>query len=244
MTEPAPPEPEEALERVIAAARAHLAAVRAAAGAIDDQAVWRSYVLLNNASFAYDQLLLDEFGEVTPWETESIDLRMLAETRAGQLLTGAPQADPHPAVLSVRQRRDYRVPSVTALMAAAETAVRRMTPDGEELEAPETIADAVLELVRYGDGSLAGLDVAELEPLAGVVAVAEVAEGLDLDQDETTLFELSDDDRMVGRMDEEPLVGPDRDEPEAEDAEADAAEREDGDGGDAETDRDGRTIQN
>src|SRR5215468_9327889 len=61
-----------ALERVIAAAREHLAAVKAANGRADDDEVWRAYVELNNASNSYDELLLDEFGEVTPWDVEAI----------------------------------------------------------------------------------------------------------------------------------------------------------------------------
>ena len=62
-----------ALERVIAAARAHLAAVKAAQGRVDDDEVWQAYVALNNASYEYDELLLDAFGEVTPWDVEAID---------------------------------------------------------------------------------------------------------------------------------------------------------------------------
>jgi hypothetical protein len=62
-----------ALDRVIDAARAHLAAVKAAQGRIDDDDVWQAYVTLNNASFAYDEKLLDAYGEVTPWDVESID---------------------------------------------------------------------------------------------------------------------------------------------------------------------------
>ena len=41
-----------ALERVLEAARAHLVAVKAAQGRIDDDDVWQAYVNLNNASFA------------------------------------------------------------------------------------------------------------------------------------------------------------------------------------------------
>ena len=58
---------------MIAAARDHLAAVKAAEGRVDDDEVWQAYVELNNASFEYDELLLDAFGEVTPWDVESID---------------------------------------------------------------------------------------------------------------------------------------------------------------------------
>ncbi len=50
---------EAALERVITSARAHLAAVKAADGAPDDDAVWNAYVALNNASHDYDVLLND-----------------------------------------------------------------------------------------------------------------------------------------------------------------------------------------
>ena len=60
-----------ALERVIAAARDHLTAVKAADGRTDDDEVWRAYVELNNASYEYDEMLLDAFGEVTPWDVEA-----------------------------------------------------------------------------------------------------------------------------------------------------------------------------
>ena len=44
---------DDALERVIVAARTHLVAVKAAKGRVDDDDVWQAYVDLNNASFAY-----------------------------------------------------------------------------------------------------------------------------------------------------------------------------------------------
>ena len=81
---------------------------------------------LNNASFAYDEQLLDAFGEVTPWDVESIDPDE-ADQRFGVGLGGVDgdePTDPHPQVISVRQRRDYRVPSVAALIRVAEAARR------------------------------------------------------------------------------------------------------------------------
>jgi hypothetical protein len=200
-----------ALERVIEAARAHLAAVRAAEGRIDDDAVWQAYVELNNASFEYDELLLDAFGEVTPWDVEVIDPDE-ADERFGAGPGGADgePSDPHPMVLSVRQRRDYRVPSVAALLRAAQAARRAGTPGDEEPARVEGVGEAVLELLQAGDGSLSALDVPELEPLDGVVMVSEVAVPLDLesfdDEDSSGPFTPGPDDRLVGRLDEHPFL--------------------------------------
>src|ERR1700712_836778 len=119
-----------ALNRVVASARAHLAAVKAAQGRIDDDDVWQAYVTLNNTSFAYDERLLDTFGEVTPWDVESIDPDE-ADQRFGLSvggIDGNEAADPYAEVISVRQRRDYRVPSVAALLRIAESARRNSVP--------------------------------------------------------------------------------------------------------------------
>src|SRR3954454_11472285 len=134
-----------ALDRVVDAARAHLAAVRAAGRRVDDDAVWQAYVDLNNASFAYDEALLDAFGEVTPWDVEAIDPDE-ADQRFGlggggsagagravpQGILGWAGRDPSPQVIGVRQRRDYRVPSVAALLRAAEAARRNSVPADED----------------------------------------------------------------------------------------------------------------
>lgn len=208
-----------ALERVIVAAREHLAAVKAAEGRVDDDGVWRAYVALNNASYAYDELLLDAFGEVTPWDVESIDPDE-ADQRFGAgpgRVDGAEPADPYPHVVSVRQRRDYRVPSVAALIRAAEAA-RSGEPDLPEAGPVESVGEAVLELLQAGDGSLGALDVPELEPLDGVAAVAEVVEPLELEEfaedDGTGPFQLGSQDRLVGRLDERPFADLDLDEDE------------------------------
>jgi len=201
-----------ALERVVEAARAHLAAVKAAQGRVDDDDVWQAYVNLNNTSFAYDEQLLDAFGEVTPWDVESIDPDE-ADQRFGGLVGGLEEgdADPHPRVISVRQRRDYRVPSVGALLALAEMA--RGTSTGEPLEPITSVGDAVLELLQSGDGSLGMLDLPELDPLDGVVVVAEVASPLGSAEEpesntpDDVAFRLGDADRVVGRLDERALPG-------------------------------------
>ncbi|MEV6300389.1 hypothetical protein AB0M02_13370 [Actinoplanes sp. NPDC051861] len=204
-----------ALERVVEAARAHLAAVKAAAGRIDDDDVWQAYVDLNNASYAYDEKLLDAFGEVTPWDVEAIDPDQ-ADERFAQISGGADGAgaDPYPQVVSVRQRRDYRVPSVTALLRVAETARRSSVPDDEDAGPVESVGEAVLELLQAGDGSLASLDVPELEPLDGLLTVTEVTEPLDLeafdDADGSGPFAPVEGDLLVGRLDEHPFL-PDED---------------------------------
>src|SRR5512138_2231739 len=104
-----------ALDNVVAAARAHLSAVKSAQGRIDDDEVWRAYVELNNASYEYDEQLLDAFGEVTPWDVDAIDPDEAdREFGVGVDEEGDDSADPYPHIVSVRQRRDYRVPSVAA----------------------------------------------------------------------------------------------------------------------------------
>ncbi|MFI9528368.1 hypothetical protein [Micromonospora rosaria] len=200
---------EAALERVIESARTHLAAVRAGDGRIDDDNVWQAYVELNNASSDYDQRLLAAYGEVTPWDVESIDPDE-ADERFGGAGALADADDPHPRVISVRQRRDYRVPSVAALIRAAEAARREGTPEEDEPAPVEGVGEAVLELLQSGDGSLSALDVPELEPLDGVVMVSEVASPVDLeafdDDDPVGPFQPAGDDRLIGRLDEHPFV--------------------------------------
>ena len=223
---------EAALERVVAAARAHLTAIRAADGERDDDAVWDAYVALNNASHGYDDLLNAVFGEVTPWDLEAIsgdeDPAMLTVS-TGDGGPGRP-GDPYPHVVSVRQRRDYRVPSVSALLRLAEEGRAPATED-EVLEPVATVGEAVLELLQSGDGSLGMLDVPELVPLDGVVIVAEVGEELNVrgvdtrdlgdrdlgpdalggaegEPDGEALFRLTGTDRVVGRLDERALPDP------------------------------------
>jgi hypothetical protein len=134
---------------------------------------------------------------------------------------GREPADPHPAVISVRQRRDYRVPSVAALIRVAEAARRSAlgetapggsaTGDDEGDAGPvESVGEAVLELLQAGDGSMGTLDIPELEPLDGVLTVTEVSAPLDLEafdeEDGIGPFQPGPEDRLVGRLDEHPYV--------------------------------------
>ncbi|NUR95830.1 MAG: hypothetical protein HOV67_11300 [Kribbellaceae bacterium] len=191
-----------ALEAVFAAAREHLAAVRQAGGKIDDDEVWRTYVELNNASVAYDDCLLEVFGEVTPWQVDTIDADKADEFFVEQAVGD----DPYGKVNSVRQRRDYRIPSIAALLKAGQEARETAVGAEEGAERVETVSEAVVELLQAGDGSLSALDIPELEPLDGIVAVAEVDTPLDPETFEETdgsgPFALSGSDRLIGRMDE------------------------------------------
>jgi hypothetical protein len=220
-----------ALERTITAARDHLAAVRAADGTTDDEDVWRAYVELNNASFEYDELLLDAYREVTPWDVQRIDPNEV-EKRAGG-------SDEYEHVISVRQRRDYRVPSVAALLSAAESA-RRTSQQGAEDEpvaAVETVGEAILELMQASDVSLGALEIPELEALDGVVVVAEVGQPLDPEAydetDGTGPFGLETGDRLVDRLDEHAGFDYEDDEEEDDDEEDEEDEEDDEDGEDA-----------
>src|SRR5436190_4592084 len=217
-----------ALDRVISDAREHLAAVKAADGRADDDQVWQAYVELNNASFEYDELLLDAFGEVTPWDVDAIDPED-ADRQLGVGLDGGTADDPYEHVVSVRQRRDYKVPSLSALLRIAESA-RRAAPhgEGEAVTPVETVGEAVLELMQAGDGSLGALDIPELESLNGVVVVAEVGTGLDpeayADADATGPFEVGAGDRLVDRLDEHAWVDLDDEGGEAAEDEVDEAD--------------------
>jgi hypothetical protein len=211
---------EAALERVVDAARAHLVAARehltvvgGAPEAAEDPRVWQSYVELNNASIAYDDLLQDTLGETTPWNVEAIDpdqVTLLADRARTPALAPASD-DPHPRVISVRQRRDYRIPSVSALLRAGNAARGVLAARTDEPELVVTSpGEAMLELMQVGDGSLGSLDVPELEPLDGVVVVAEVHSALDpamfSDVDGSGPFVMREGDQLVERVDEHAFV--------------------------------------
>jgi hypothetical protein len=170
-----------ALERVIDAARAHLRAVKAAAGAVDNDAVWAAYVELNNSSVAYDELLEDAYGEVTPWDVAdelAVDVTT-ADLEGG--IEPEDEAEPEELRISVRQRRDYVVPHLEALLRAgsqARSTVWEGVNDKRAGEPVQSVGEAVSELLHAGGGSMAGLDVPELVPQSGLVLVNVVEDTL------------------------------------------------------------------
>jgi hypothetical protein len=196
-----------ALERVIEAARAHLRTVKAAGGAVDDDDVWAAYVELNNASLAYDEMLEDVYGEVTPWDVAD---ELSAEVTADDLAEAAEPGEAAEAEeelrISVRQRRDYVVPRIEALLRAGAQA-RSNTWEGvndKRAEEPvQSVGEAVSELLHAGGGSMAGLDIPELVPQSGLVLVNVVEDTLGPDDlaapphEADQLFSLADSPLIV-----------------------------------------------
>jgi hypothetical protein len=197
---------EAALERMITAARAHLVAVRDAKGEIDSDEVWRAYVGFNNAAVEYDDKLSETYGEPLPWEVELIDPDKADRFMADLIASEQDATDPYARIVSVRQRRDYRVPSVSALIRAAETARREVALASPDDEPITSVADALLELLQTSDGSLAALDIPELEPLDGIVTVAEVDTAINPDDfpetDANGPYQIGGSDKLVARLDE------------------------------------------
>jgi len=223
---------DRALERVISAARAHLAAMRAgsagagaevggggsAGAAAGDQAdreraVWLAFVELNNASAAYDDLLFDVYDEVTPWDLELISPED-AEAGAGdgddeQGTAAGDVIDLHAlsvSAVSVRHRRDYLVHDEASVLAAGSAARRRVWEGFDEDAAAEpvdSLGEAIYELV-HESGSVPP-DVEGLELTGGVMLVYALDEPLDaavLDADPDGLFEIEEDAREIYRLDE------------------------------------------
>lgn len=182
---------EHALARVCEAARQHLRTVLAADGEADDDAVWADYVALNNASLAYDRLLEERTGEVTPWEVaEELSVDEDDTEAAGEA------DDPGDDLrISVRQRRDYVVPSIEGLLAAGAAArtVAWGALDRERGGEPvRSVGEAVYELLHAGGGSLAGLDVPALVPQSGLVLVNVVDDTLGPDDLDTPPHEADE----------------------------------------------------
>ena len=181
-----------ALERVIDAARAHLAAVRGRPGprsttTTSGRRTWRSTTPPSpTTSSCSTRSARSRRGTSSrSTRTRPTSASAPAERRRGRA------DDPHPRVISVRQRRDYRVPSVAALLRVGRGGpprghARRTTSRRRSRRS----ARRCWSCCRAGDGSLGALDVPELEPLDGVVMVSEVDTPLDL--------ESFDDDDAVG----------------------------------------------
>lgn len=218
---PTDAEIDSALDAVIVAARAHLALLRARDRATEQQ-VARAYVALNNATVRYDDLLSEEYDEVTPWDVEYLEP---AEGETAEVEAAADDADDADDVdfadvepidsgtttICVRQRRDFLVPDIAALIQLGGDHRRRnwAAHDPQYAQTPvSTLGDAVYELVLAGDGSLAALDAyPELVPGNGVLLVNAVEEPLSFNDpvqtEEDEPFRLRPADTLLYRLDEE-----------------------------------------
>lgn len=208
---PTEAEIDAALEAVIGAARYHRAILRA--GTANEDEVWRAYVALNNATVRYDDLISEEYDEVTPWDCEYLDS---GDADRPDLAAAAAEPDAlrigDSVTICVRQRRDYQVPDVSRLLRiAGEARVAAWGQhDPEHARTPVTnVGEAVYELVQSGDGTVAALDgyPADLVPGNGVLVVNAVERPLTLgdtpDGEEDEPFVLSPADPLLYRLDEE-----------------------------------------
>jgi hypothetical protein len=202
-----------ALERVIDAARHHLAAVQAAGGRTDDDNVWQSFVTLNNLSSEYDDLMMDAYGEVTPWDVEPIDPQEADEQWGVGLggVDGAEPPDAQPVTVSVRQRRDYLVPNLGALLRVAKAARRSLPEHSAGPQPAGDVGAAVAHLLDAGDGALGSLDLPELKPLGGVTLVCEVSDPVDVaglvaGDHPASPFDVDDPDSVLRLVVERPYL--------------------------------------
>jgi hypothetical protein len=188
-------------------------------GGADDEVVEAAYRVFNNASAAYDELLFETYDEVTPWQVDTLDDTDFSESElSGDGMT-----------IAVRQRRDYLVPDIEALLTAGTAARKAQGLTGDhEVEGIETdhevtdVGEAVYELLQNAGGSLSGLDVPELEARNGVLMVNAVAVPLEFGDDpgpgEADLpFVCVPDSRMLLRIDEEMVTDGDESDEDDED---------------------------
>jgi hypothetical protein len=227
---PTDAEIDSAFDAVIVAARAHLALLRAGDRATEQQ-VARAYVALNNATVRYDDLLSQEYDEVTPWDVEYLEPEEGTETDAVVPSPGGVAAvDSGSTTICVRQRRDFLVPDIAALVQLGTEQRQRnwSAHDPQYSRTPvTTLGDAVYELVLAGDGSLASLDAyPELVPGNGVLLVNAVNDPLTFGDpaqtEEDEPFRLRPGDTLLYRLDEEIV-----EELDAGDERAEAAEQDD-----------------
>ena len=139
---------------------------------------------------------------MTPWEVtdELFDGDEDDEDAVGEVAAG-PDEPGDDLRISVRQRRDYVVPSIDGLLQAG-SAARAVAwgelDRGRGTEPVRSVGEAVYELLHAAGGSMGGLDVPALLPQSGLVLVNVVDDTLgpdDLDappHEADELFALPD----------------------------------------------------
>ena len=188
-----------ALDRLTDALEAHL---EASLHRVDeaDPAVQRAYTALREASAAYDELLFDLTGEVTPWEYP-----------AGSAEVEFEDTESQPSIVGVMVRRDYELADVDELLGAGRAAYSELYPEDPPQTAESDVAHpgrALFQLLHaYGvDGLDQRAEDSGLLARGGTVWVQALA-----DSDAATLvedpFSVANQDMLVYRLDE--VIEPD-----------------------------------
>jgi hypothetical protein len=220
---PTEAEIDSALDAVIVAARAHRALLRAGER-VSDRDLWRAYVVLNNATVRYDDLLSQAYDEETPWDVEYLELDEEDADAAPAVVPEPHEAlDAGSTTICVRQRRDFQASDIAALIRLGSEMRRQnwSAHDAAYAQTPVTnLGDAVYELVLAGDGSLAALDAyPELVPGNGVLLINAVARPLTFsdatEAEEDEPFRLAPGDSLLYRLDEEIVDDADPEAPDA-----------------------------
>lgn len=109
-------------------------------------------------------------------------------------------------LVCVRQRRDYVVADVDAVIMAARAARLRTPSDEYDADDVTGLGEAIYALIEAGDGTLAALDdVDDIEPANGVILVNQTATAVPLvesDGDPELAFALNPGDTLLYRLDE------------------------------------------
>ncbi len=146
----------------------------------------------------------DDIGE----QDVSFDGHEVSPSRRASLLPAdsADTRDDGELLVCVRQRRDYVINDVDAVVVAARTARAGITQADQDAADVTGLGEAIYALVEAGDGTLAALDdVDEIEPANGVLLVNQTGTPVplaELDSDPELAFSLSPADKLLYRLDE------------------------------------------
>jgi hypothetical protein len=184
-----------ALDRLTDALEAHLEAALNRSGETDP-AVQNAYTVLRHASSAYDELLFDLTGEVTPWEYPE----------GGELDVEYEDTDTMPGIVGVMVRRDYEIADVDGLIAAGRVAYGELYPE----DPPQTAVSDVTHPGRALYQLLHAYGVDGLDHRAedsGLVARGGTVWVQALDEDDAATlaeepFSVADEEMLVYRLDE------------------------------------------
>lgn len=164
---------DEAVDDVVAAVMEHLALLRAGHQATDDEVV-AANLRIAQASAAYDEKLVEAYGDVTPWgtaeEEEGPRRRPVTQEELAEIAVELPSEDRDGMWVAVRMRADYWVEDLEALLDAAHTRAQTL---GEDAPPVVTVGDAFAALLATSDEPIAAFAIDELSRGNGVTLVHE-----------------------------------------------------------------------